>query len=222
MLHQYGGMTHATALGLIQSYYAMYIKKNMQKYLVIILPWGKYVYLKMLIELNISADVFQRKLSRLFEGMPYALVYIDDILIITKGTFEQHSIRKNSQGRHAIKHRQVVLRNYRGRLPRVHNQQNRHDSATFKGADNRRHAKIENKHRSQAIRWNGKLLPRPLTRTRPLPRTNYDANQGKEEKRTDSLDRGSNRIFREDKKIITEDAMLHYPDLGKEFEIHTD
>ena len=90
MIHQYGGMTHATALGLIQSYYAMYIKKNMQKYLVIILPWGKYVYLKMLIELNISADVFQRKLSRLFEGMPYALVYIDDILIITKGTFEQH------------------------------------------------------------------------------------------------------------------------------------
>ena len=111
----------------------------------------------------------------------------------------ENSVRKNSQGRHAIKHRQVVLRNYIGRLPRVHNQQNRHDSATFKGADNRRHAKTEKKHRSQAIRWNGKFLPRPLTQTRPLPRTNYDANQGKEEKRTDSLDRGSNRIFREDK-----------------------
>ena len=40
--------------------------------------------------LNISADVFQREISRLFEGMPYVFVYIDDILIITKGTIEQH------------------------------------------------------------------------------------------------------------------------------------
>ena len=28
--------------------------------------------------------------------------------------------------------------------------------------------------------------------------------------------------FEKIKTIITEDAMLHYPDLGKEFEIHTD
>ena len=72
-------MTYATALDLIQSYYAMNIKKNMQKYL----PWGKYVYLKMPMGLNISADVFQRELSRLFQGISYVLVYIDDILVIT-------------------------------------------------------------------------------------------------------------------------------------------
>ena len=36
MLHQYGGMTYATALDMIQSYYAMNVKKNMQKNLVII------------------------------------------------------------------------------------------------------------------------------------------------------------------------------------------
>ena len=34
-----------------------YLKK-MQKYLVIILPWVKYVYLKIPMGLNISADVF--------------------------------------------------------------------------------------------------------------------------------------------------------------------
>ena len=38
MLHQYGGMTYATALDMIQSYYAMNVKKNMQKNLVIIQP----------------------------------------------------------------------------------------------------------------------------------------------------------------------------------------
>ena len=90
MLHQYGGMTYATVLDIIQSYYDMNVKKNKQKYLVMILPWGKYVYLNMPMGLNISVDVFQRELSRLFQGIPFVLVYIDDILIITKGTFEQH------------------------------------------------------------------------------------------------------------------------------------
>ena len=44
----------------------------------------------MLMGLKISADVFQRKLSMLFQDMPYVLVYIDDILVITKDSYEQH------------------------------------------------------------------------------------------------------------------------------------
>ena len=62
----------------------------MKKNLVIILPWDKYVYFNILMRLSISADAFQRELSRLIHGIPFVLVYIDDILIITKGTFEQH------------------------------------------------------------------------------------------------------------------------------------
>ena len=62
----------------------------MQTYLVIIIPWGKYVYLKMSMGLNISADVFRRELSRLFQGITFVPVYINDILIITKEKFEQH------------------------------------------------------------------------------------------------------------------------------------
>ena len=72
------------------SYYAMNVRKDMRKNLVIILPWRKYVYNKMPVGLNISADDFQRELSRLFQKMPFVLVYIDDILIITKETFEQY------------------------------------------------------------------------------------------------------------------------------------
>ena len=67
-------------------------KNKMQKYLIIILPWGKYVYLKMPMVLNISSNVFQWEHSRLFQGMPFVLVDIDDILIISKRTFEQHMI----------------------------------------------------------------------------------------------------------------------------------
>lgn len=42
------------------------------------------------IGLNLSADVFQGKLSKLFPNMHFVLVCIDDILIITKGTYEDH------------------------------------------------------------------------------------------------------------------------------------
>ena len=58
----------------------------MRKYLVMILPWGEYVYNKMPIGLKILADVFQRELSMLFQTMPNVLVYIDNILVITKGS----------------------------------------------------------------------------------------------------------------------------------------
>ena len=40
--------------------------------------------------LKISTDVFQRKLGRLFQDFPFVLVYLDDLLIITKGTYEKH------------------------------------------------------------------------------------------------------------------------------------
>ena len=66
-------------LDIVKLYYAMNIKNTMQKYLVTILPWEKYVYLKIPMGLNISADISQRKISRLFQGMPFVLIYIDDI-----------------------------------------------------------------------------------------------------------------------------------------------
>ena len=52
------------------------------------------------------------------------------------------------------------------------------------------------KHRIQTIRRNGDLLPRPLGQTIALYRTNHGARQEKEEKRPDSMDRGSNQGLR--------------------------
>ena len=84
MCHQCGGMTFSIALDLIMSHYIMNVREDTSKYLVIILPWWKYVYMKMSMGLNISADVFRRELSRLFQNMPFVLVCIDDLLIIPK------------------------------------------------------------------------------------------------------------------------------------------
>jgi len=48
------------------------------------------MYTKMPMGLSISADIFQREMTKLMEGLDYVLVYIDDLLVITKGDFDDH------------------------------------------------------------------------------------------------------------------------------------
>ena len=40
--------------------------------------------------LSISADVFQREMTKLFDGLDFVMVYIDDILVVTKGDYDNH------------------------------------------------------------------------------------------------------------------------------------
>ena len=37
-----------------------------------------------------SPDMFQEKMSELMEGLDYVRIYIDDLLVISSGTFEHH------------------------------------------------------------------------------------------------------------------------------------
>ena len=93
LLHMVGGMTYVTALDQIMSYYAMNVSKKMWKYLTIILPFGKYQYMKMLMGLKISSDVVQREMSKPFQDCNYVLVYIDDLSMVTKGTYSDNITR---------------------------------------------------------------------------------------------------------------------------------
>ena len=86
-------MTWVSALDQILSYYTMTMKKRVRSMLTIILPFGKYQHAKMPMGLTISTDVFQREMSKLFEGIDFVLVYIDDIFIVTKSTFEDHLLK---------------------------------------------------------------------------------------------------------------------------------
>ena len=58
--------------------------------LTIILPFGKFQYKKMPMGLKISVDVFQREMTKLFSNLDVILIYIDDILVVTKGDFQDH------------------------------------------------------------------------------------------------------------------------------------
>ena len=90
LMHRIGGMKYVTAVDQILAYYTIQMKEEVWKYLTIILPWGKYQYKKMPMGLSISADVFQNQMTKLFEGLDFVLVYIDDVLIVTKGDFKDH------------------------------------------------------------------------------------------------------------------------------------
>ena len=52
--------------------------------------WGKYKYLKLPMVLCNSLDIFQEKMNGRFARFDYVHSYIDDLLVITKGLFEEH------------------------------------------------------------------------------------------------------------------------------------
>jgi len=56
----------------------------------IVLPWGKFEYQKLPMGLCNSPDIFQEKMNELFVGLDYVRAYIDDLLIISNGTFDDH------------------------------------------------------------------------------------------------------------------------------------
>ena len=56
------------------------------------LPWGKDEYQKLPMGLCSSPDICQEKMNELFDGFQYVRAYIDDLLLISNGTFDIYCI----------------------------------------------------------------------------------------------------------------------------------
>ena len=56
----------------------------------IVTQWGKYEYQKLPMGLCTSVDVFQEKMSELMAGIDTVRTYLDDLLHITKSSFDEH------------------------------------------------------------------------------------------------------------------------------------
>ena len=52
--------------------------------------WGKYEYQKLPMGLCNSPDIFQEKMNELFSSLEYVRTYIDDLLIVSNESFEDH------------------------------------------------------------------------------------------------------------------------------------
>ena len=84
MLQKLEGFMWATSLDLNTGYYHILLTPNASRLCTVVLPWGKYEYLRLPMGLCNGPDIFQEKMSDLMAGLEFARAYLDDLLIIFK------------------------------------------------------------------------------------------------------------------------------------------
>ena len=90
MLQKLEGFQFATSLDLNMGYYHIELTPESSRLCTVVLPWGKYEYLRLPMGLCNSPDIFQEKMSELMAGLDFARAYIDDLLVVTQGNFTTH------------------------------------------------------------------------------------------------------------------------------------
>ena len=91
-LQEMEGFSYATALDLNMGYYTIRLDPEASEICTIIFPWGKYSYKRLPMGFGGSADIFQAQMMDLMASLEYVRAYIDDLLIITRGTLDDHII----------------------------------------------------------------------------------------------------------------------------------
>jgi transposase InsO family protein len=90
MIQDVGHYKYVTALDLSMGYYHFKLDAELSELSTFMLPFGLYKYLRLPMGLSISPDIFQERMSKLFADLPYMKVFLDDLLIFSNGTFEDH------------------------------------------------------------------------------------------------------------------------------------
>jgi hypothetical protein len=91
ILRKLSGFKYATAIDLRMGYYHIPLDLEAQQLCTTILPWGKYQYKRLPMGVKTSPDIFQLIMYELLGDIPNIQVYLDDILITSNGTFEEHA-----------------------------------------------------------------------------------------------------------------------------------
>ena len=84
------GFQWATSLDLNMGYYHIRLSPDSRKLCTIVMPWGKYEYQRLPMGLCNSPDIFQEYMGELMGDLEHVRAYIDDLLIVTKGSYEDH------------------------------------------------------------------------------------------------------------------------------------
>jgi hypothetical protein len=86
------GFFLAISLDLNMGYYHIGLTTYASILCTVVLPWVKYEYVTLLKGLCNSPDIFQEKMSESMYDLEFARTYLDDILVVSKDTFENHFI----------------------------------------------------------------------------------------------------------------------------------
>ena len=90
MLLKLEGFQCTTSLDLNMGYYHIELSPASKKLCTLVLPFGKYKMQRLPMGLCNSPDIFQEKMSMLFDGLEFVQTYINDLLVLTKGIFDNH------------------------------------------------------------------------------------------------------------------------------------
>ena len=219
------GFQWATSLDLNMGYYHIELSPDSKRLCTVVFPFGKYEMQRLPMGLCNSPDLFQEKMSELMDGLEFVRTYIDDLLCLTKGSFEDHLeklervfIRLQQAGLKVNAVKSFFARTeleYLGywitregikpvdkkvqAVLRIAEPKNRKELRSFIG--------VVNYYRDMWIRRSHILAPLAQL-TSKSTKWEWGEKQRK--------------AFEMAKRVIARETMLAYPDFNKPFTIHTD
>ena len=225
LLMKLEGFRYGTSLDLKMGYYHIELSPNSKRLCTIVTPWGKYECQRLPMGLCNSPDIFQERMSTLMDGLEFVRTYIDDLLVLTKGSWDDHltkleavlkrllnaglkvNARKSFFGQSELEYLGYWI-SREGIQPitkKVDAIINMAPPTTTR--DVRRFVGMVNYYRDMWIRRSDVLAP--LTKLCST-KTTFEW-RPEQQKAFDMM-----------KNILSREVMLAYPNFGKPFDIHTD
>jgi hypothetical protein len=90
LLQRLEGFRYATAIDLSMGYYHIPLDSYSQGLCGTVMPWGIYQYTVLPMGICNAPDIFQSIMMRLLGDLDFVQVYIDDILLTSRSTFDDH------------------------------------------------------------------------------------------------------------------------------------
>ena len=225
MLNDIGQFSYVTALDLSMGFYHFELSEELKQLTTFMLPWGLYRYKRLPMGLCVSPDLFQEHMVKLFADMPFIKVFIDDLLIFSNGTYEDHldkvkqvleRLQSKNLAVNALKSfwavKEVDYLGFKlttqGVLPQPRKVKAIKQLATPKNKKElRRFIGMVNYYRHMWKRRSHLLAPLARMSGKNIP---FKWTQE------------CNTAFEEIKKKVNKEVMLSFPDYTKRFELYTD
>ena len=145
-------------------YHHVELNPDARIYCTIILPWGKYEYQRLPMELANAPDIFQENMSTHMRDLEYVRAYIDDLLTISKGDWTDHLdklkevLKRVQKSRTESQCHKIILWKRFLRIFGILDYQRRNPTHTKENSSNTEYCCTKNHKRRKEIRRNGKLL----------------------------------------------------------------
>ena len=92
-LQELEGFQYATSLDMNMGYYHITLSEEASNICTIVTEFGKYQYKRLPMGVSCSPDIFQAKIYELLGDIEGTRAYMDNILVIKKGTFQEHLLQ---------------------------------------------------------------------------------------------------------------------------------